>query len=1180
MAPELLVLNDPAEPKAFPILADVRVRQNNMDQQLAALLDTGASDNFMSYRYLVEKGIQLENAGMAPPVGYANGGKAPCYGTVTMKAQVFDSGGRMRNFGIPFYVIDLAADQYQAVLGRKWMAYADPDILLSLGNWHWRKQSKEVHLEGAETFFRSMKRNPTIMVMYRPQPDGGPEPGLPSQYTDWSEVFSEVGASQLPTQSAVHEIPLEPGAQPPFGRLYSLSQAELKVLKEYLDKMLERGWIRPSQSSAGAPVLFVKKPDGSLRLCVDYRGLNAITHKNRYPLPRIDELMDRFVHARYFTKLDLRDAYHRIRIKKGDEWKTAFRTRYGHFEYLVMPFGLTNAPATFQAYINTAMRGILDDYCVVYLDDILIYSETAEEHERHVKEVLERLRRHSLYAKLSKCEFHQPEVKFLGFIVGRGGLRIDPDRSRTVSGWPEPRSFHEVQVFVGFVNYFRRFIYQFSKVTQPLTDLLKGMKNGRKSGPFHMTTEAKEAFKELKARFTEPPVLHHFNPGEPILLITDASGFAVAGILAQVKRVETAKGKVKKQWAPIAFHSRKLNIHELRYEVHDQELLAIVECFKEWRHYLQGSTHAVRVQTDHNNLRYFFKTKVLNQRQARWAELLAAYDFEIEYKPGRMNPADAPSRRRDYEPADKEHAIGLLPTLQKKLGGSGSGRTGGDSPPVDSGGPLKQGTVAASRGPELLSLRSGAVEAARSETGCGPVTLSLRQRLVEAQAGDAHAGQIRRRMVTAGNTQPGSGNPRLGGWREEDGLLLHNKASYVPPIAALQHEIIRVHHDAPWAGHYGFKRTLELLQRKFCWKGMRPMVDEYVKTYTICQQMKVPKHRPQGSLASLPIPEGPWQDVTMDFITGLPPSGKGSTTYDAILVVVDRYSKAAKYIPTTQKVNAEGLADLFLAEVVYKTGSPRSIVTDRGTLFTSGYWRSFCQELQIKGRLSTAFHPQTDGQTERQNQTLESYLRVYCNFRQDDWASWLPAAEFAYNNSRNESTGISPFMAWQGSEPAIPGLETFDGKAANAAVEDRVRQMTIVRDQLQENLKASQARQALQYNKKHRPTIFPKGQKVWLSTKNIRTWRPSKKLDKRYDGPFEIIKPVGKQAYRLRFTGTYANSRIHPVFHVSLLKEYHEREGEKPTRPDAELVDDAEEWEVEEIVGDRRYQGKNQFLVK
>jgi len=289
-----------------------------------------------------------------------------------------------------------------------------------------------------------------------------------------------------------HAIELE-GGEPPYGPIYHLSEKELKVLREYLEDSLKKGWIRHSTSPAGAPILFVPKKDKELRLCVDYRGLNKLTIKNRYPLPLICEILDRLAGAKVYTKLDLKDAYHRIRIRRGDEWKTAFRTRYGHFEYQVLPFGLANAPATFQAYINLALAGYLDDFCVVYLDDILIYSKSEKEHRYHVSKVLERLRRYKLYAKLSKCQFAVATVEFLGFVLSPEGIAMEKSRVETVEDWPQPKTFRELQVFLGFANFYRRFIRNYSRIAAPLTNLLKGSQSGRKTGPFEFGAEAKQA---------------------------------------------------------------------------------------------------------------------------------------------------------------------------------------------------------------------------------------------------------------------------------------------------------------------------------------------------------------------------------------------------------------------------------------------------------------------------------------------------------------------------------------------------------------------------------------------------------------------------------------------------------------------------------------------------------------
>ena len=328
-------------------------------------------------------------------------------------------------------------------------------------------------------------------------------------------------------RSSDHKIPLKEGKEPPFGPLYGMSREELSELKSYIKENLEKGFIRASSSPAGAPVLFVKKPDGTLRLCVDYRALNNQTIKNRYPLPLVKETLDRLSKAKYFTKLDLRQGYNQIRMAKGEEWKTAFRTRYGHFEYTVMPFGLTNAPATFQHFINDCIRDYLDIFCTAYLDDILIYSNTLEEHQVHVYKVLEALRQQGVLLKPEKCEFHTQSTKYLGLIIESGGIKMDPKKIETIKNWAIPRKVKDIQAFLGFSNFYRRFIYGFSALAQPLTKLT------RKDTPFIWDNRAEASFKALRNAFITAPILAHFDPDKRIIIETDASDYVAAGILSQ-----------------------------------------------------------------------------------------------------------------------------------------------------------------------------------------------------------------------------------------------------------------------------------------------------------------------------------------------------------------------------------------------------------------------------------------------------------------------------------------------------------------------------------------------------------------------------------------------------------------------------------------------------------------------
>jgi hypothetical protein len=368
----------------------------------------------------------------------------------------------------------------------------------------------------------------------------------------------------------------------------------MEILHEYIRKNLARGWIRRSTSQAGALILFTKKKNRALQLCIDYRGLNAITIKNWHPLPLIQESLDRLGYARVYTKLDLQDAYHRIRIKEGDEWKIAFRTRYGHFKYTVVPFGLTNTPAVFQSYINSALSDLLNECCIVYLNDILIYSNSEEEHERHVNLVLDRLICYKLYAKLSKYEFHCDRIRFLGYVVIPEGVIIEPEQIDTVQSWPEPTCVRDIRLFIGFANYYRRFIKGFSRIASPLNKLTEKRAGSASGGhkqrkeesiPIVLPSEALESFRTLKAAFLSNVILAHFQPELPIRVETDASGYAISAILSQPYR-DSPKGT---KWRPVAFFSRKMTAAERNYDTHDGELLAIIEAFKAWRHYLEGS---------------------------------------------------------------------------------------------------------------------------------------------------------------------------------------------------------------------------------------------------------------------------------------------------------------------------------------------------------------------------------------------------------------------------------------------------------------------------------------------------------------------------------------------------------------------------------------------------------------
>ncbi|KAF8755474.1 hypothetical protein RHS01_05347 [Rhizoctonia solani] len=357
-----------------------------------------------------------------------------------------------------------------------------------------------------------------VQIASEEEADPNPLADLPEQYHEFAKVFGKRFKALPPHREYDIAIDLLPDAKLSPGPIYSMTDSESKALKQHINKELATGKICPSTSSAGTPVMFVKKADSSLRLVVDYQKLNDVTHKNVYPLPRQDDLMSKLRHTKLFTKLDLCWGYNNIRIKEGDEWKTAFRTKYGLFEYLVMPFGLTNAPAAFQHFMNNQFRDLIDVTVVIYLDNILIFSENPKDHPAHVREVLSRLMKNQLFCKLSKCHFHVTTVDYLGIVISPAGFSMDQKKIEAIMLWPQPKTVKQVQAFLGFVNYLCQFIPNFSSVAQPLHNLTK------KESPWSWGNPEEEAFQELKSLVTRALVLAHSNPNLPYYLKTDALG--------------------------------------------------------------------------------------------------------------------------------------------------------------------------------------------------------------------------------------------------------------------------------------------------------------------------------------------------------------------------------------------------------------------------------------------------------------------------------------------------------------------------------------------------------------------------------------------------------------------------------------------------------------------------------
>ena len=895
-----------------------------------------------------------------------------------------------------------------------------------------------------------------------------------SSHTPVVDEFSDVFPDELPGLPPDREIEfvidLTQGAAPVSIAPYRMAPAEKVELRKQLDELLEKGFIRPSTSPWGAPVLFVKKHDGSLRLCVDYRQLNRLTIKNKYPLPRIDELFDQLGGSCYFSKIDLRSGYHQLKIREEDIPKTAFRTRYGHFEFLVMPFGLTNAPAAFMDLMNRVFRPYLDQFIIVFIDDILIYSKNEEEHAEHLRIALQTLREHGLYAKREKCDFWMTKVKFLGHVVSEEGISVDPSKIEAVLNWERPKNVSEIRSFLGLAGYYRRFVENFSKIASPLTKLT------RKNVKFVWDDKCEEAFEELKRRLTSAPVLIIPNNEEPYTVYTDASGNGLGCVLMQHGRV-------------VAYASRQLKPHERNYPTHDLELAAVVFALKIWRCYLYGAKF--ELYSDHQSLKYLFTQKDLNLRQRRWTEYMVDYDFSIQYHPGKANAvADALSRKNN----------GRIASLALE--------------------DWRRVTIADFN----LQYYEDNERAFLFNVIATPTLIQ------KVKQGQWHDEGLRRVWEQIQNGE------QLDGWQiEPEGFLLYKGRLVVPEDPYLRHAVLDEAHRSKFAIHPGSTKMYMDLKRQYWWRGMKRDVATFVSKCMTCQQVKAEHQKPGGELRSLPIPEWKWDHVTMDFVTGFPKTQIG---HDAVWVIVDRLTKTAHFIPIRTNYSVSKLCQLYVEKVVTLHGVPMSIVSDRDTRFTSKFWRGLQRALGTQLNFSTAFHPQTDGQSERVIQILEDMLRACVLDFGTNWAAQLPYVEFAYNNSYQASIRMAPYEALYG-RPCRSPLCWAEKEERLELGPQFIRETTDKIQIIRERLQTAQSRQKSYADKRRRPLEFMIGDFVFLKVKpkrGVSRFGVKGKLAPRYTGPFEIVERIGTLAYRLDLPPQL--SHVHNVFHVSMLRKY------------------------------------------
>lgn len=795
-----------------------------------------------------------------------------------------------------------------------------------------------------------------------------------------------------------------------------IAPADIDDVRRHIQKLLAAGIIKESRSPYASPIVIVRKKNGDVRMCIDYRTLNSRTIPDQYTTPRIDEALDCLSGSKWFSVLDLRSGYYQIAMTEEDKEKTAFICPLGFYQFERMPQGITGAPATFQRLMEKAVGDMNLLQVLVYLDDLIVFGRTLEEHEERLLKVLDRLREVGLKISLDKCQFCQTKVKYVGHIVSAEGIAADPAKIEAVTNWPRPHNLKTLRSFLGFCGYYRRFIQSYSSIVRPLTDLTRGYapsqkaKSPRKTHkntyldekePFGSRWDepCTEAFEKIKHSLTNAPVLAFADPSKPYVLHVDASLSGLGAVLYQ----DYLEGL-----RPVAFASRKLSPSERNYPIHQLEFLslkwAIVEKFHD---YLYGARFTVR--TDNNPLTYVLTTAKLNATGHRWLSDLSVYDFDIIYRPGRNNiDADLLSRMESGEEWQSISHSGVKSICQ---------RIGALDSPKDS--------------PKYAE-QLGAPPACIPEVYAYPTRMQLnassqlsRQELIAAQNQDVVLKTTIQALKSGKWPDDVQSNPEMRAMKRDvaklvmkDGLLHRTSTSHtgkqtnqlVLP-AEFRTVVLKSLHDE--LGHLGVERTTDMIRSRFFWPKMATDVEQYIKNCGECVLRKTPCQRaaPLHQIVST----GPMDLVCIDFLS-MEPDSKGISN---VLVVTDHFTRYAQAFPTKNQT-ALTVAKILVEKYFVHYGLPSRIHSDQGRDFESRLIKELLKSLGIRKSRTTPYHPQGDPQPERFNRTLLSMLGTLSQEKKRQWSQYVTHLVHAYNSTKCDSTGYSPYFLMFGREAKLP----------------------------------------------------------------------------------------------------------------------------------------------------------------
>ncbi len=937
---------------------------------------------------------------------------------------------------------------------------------------------------------------------------------ISKKYQKYKILFEKESDQEtlLKHQSWDHEIKLIDDKKLTKQFIYSLSAEKLNALWQYLKKNMRKEFIKESQSSAEYSILFVLKSNESLRLCVDYRALNNITIKNSYSLSLISELQDRLQRAQWFMKFNILEAFNWIWIKEENEWKTVFCTRLEHYEYLIMSFNLINASVTFQTFVNNVLRHYLNQFIIVYLNDILVYSKMKKEHVQHVRKVLQTLKKVDLRIKSEKSEFHVQSVQFLKFIVTSQSLRMNSKKIEAVTTWSMSKSKIEVQFFLEFANFYRRFIERYFRIISSLTNLTK------KNILFVWTEKAEEAFEKLKKLFISQSVLIMFESEKSITLEMNASDKAIETCISQ--------SDDKKRLHFIAYYNCKLTVAELNYEIHDKKLLVIINSFKQWRVYLKESRHQIQVYTDHKNLLYFTITKVLNRRQIRWLKKLSLYNFNIQYRKKSENlKINVLSRRADHRANRSQINQTILQQNQNNF--------------------------------IVYNKQNAATLRIYNQ--------DLKKRIKLKLAKDSVAQNIIKNIADNAN------------FEITNKILTFQDLIYVS--TRCRQEIISDYHESMIHEHQDSDKIIERISRIYYFSKMRKQVENIIRKCDVCIWTKHSQHRSYKLLKSLSTSDHAWKSIALNFIVKLSKSKERvtKTTYNSILMITDRLIKYKYFLSYKKATFAKDLTYTFLRMIVVNHDLSDEIISNRNKLFTSKFWKSLVNQLEIHHKLSTAYHSQTNEQTKRMNQILKQYLRCYINYRQNDWIQLLLIAQLTFNSTTTKVISMSLFFAnYEFELKTLKKLREFVQIAQKVTIQ--IEQIHLLHKELQKNIQFLSKRMTLYANKKRdKKSTLKKRNKVYLLKRNIKTKRSSNKLNHMKLEFFEILEEKKSINYELNLS---TSMRIHSIFHIFLLKSADLNTSIQTKSSEIDSESQNIKYEVKNILDRQNIKDQSHWLVK